>query len=433
MKKIIIKTIAVFFVAGTFLTACKKEVGNLNNPTVEDFLANASKAQLNNLVTGIQSGVRNNYAMYLDVIGVIGREIYRFSGADPRYVSDLLGQGNATLNNNTFYLTNPWNSRYRVVKNANVLIESTNRSTLLTDVEKKGYLGWAKTMKAYQLLMNLNMTYTNGIRIQVDDPNNLGPIVDYNASLAAIASLLDEAKTDFTGATITFPLSGMVGLSDAAGLIKFNRALAARVAAYRAQWPQVLTALNESFFAIDQNFNVGAYMTFGTGTGDQLNQAFFPQNQGGELRLAHPSYATDIAPGDDRIGKATLRTTPGTSGGLTSNRDVWVYTTSTDPIAIIRNEELILLYAEAKLQTNSFADAKTAIDKIRVGHGLAPYAGALTQAALLDELLIQRRFSLFYEGHRWVDMRRYNRLNQLPIDRPGDDVWVMFPLPLTEE
>ena len=116
-------------------------------------------------------------------------------------------------------------------------------------------------------------------------------------------------------------------------------------------------------------------MTFGTGTGDQLNQAFFPQNQGGELRLAHPSYATDITAGDDRIGKATLRTTAGTSGGLTSNRDVWVYTTSTDPIGIIRNEELILLYAEAKIQTNVLADAVTAINKIRQGHGLTPYAG----------------------------------------------------------
>ena len=433
MKKIIIKTLVLFFTAVTLLTACKKEVGNLNNPTIEDFLENASKDQLNNLVSGIQSGLRNNYPMYLDVIGVIGRDIYRFSGADPRYVSDLLGQGSATLNNNTFYLTNPWNSRYRVVKNANVLLEATNNSTLLTDVEKKGYLGFAKTMKAYQLLMNLNMTFTNGIRLQVEDPNNLGPIENYDASLTAIAALLDEAVTDFTGATITFPLAGFVGLSDAPGLIRFNRALAARVAAYRARWTEVLTALNASFFAIDGNFNTGAYMTFGTGTGDQLNQAFFPLNQGGELRLAHPSYATDITPGDDRIGKAVLRTTPGTSGGLTSNRDVWVYTSSTDPIGIIRNEELILLYAEAKIQTNALADAVTAINKIRQGHGLAPYGGAVTQAALIDEMLVQRRFSLFFEGHRWVDMRRYNRLGQLPIDRPGDDVWQLFPLPLTEE
>ena len=27
------------------------------------------------------------------------------------------------------------------------------------------------------------------------------------------------------------------------------------------------------------------------------------------------------------------------------------------------------------------------------------------------------------EGHRWIDVRRYNLLSTLPIDRPGDDVW----------
>lgn len=433
MKKIIIKAIFLFFTAGFLLTACKKNIGNLNNPTIEDFLANASKAQLNNLVSGTESGMRNNIGMYLDVVGMIGREMYRFSGADPRYVSDLLGQGSSTLNNNTFYLTNPWASRYRIVKNANVLIEAATNSTLLTDIERKGYLGFAKTIKAYQLLLNLNLTHTNGIRIDVSDPNNLGPVVDNTQALTAIAALLDEAKADLTGATITFTLAGFSGLSDAPGLIKFNRAIAARVAAYRKLWPEVLTALNESFYAIDGSFNMGAYHVFGTGSGDQLNSAFFPQNQGGEVRLAHPTYVTDLTPGDDRLGKATLRTSAASSGGLTSNRDVWVYTSSTAPIPLIRNEELILLYAEAKIQTNALADAVVAINKIRTTHNSPVYAGAVTQGALIDELLYQRRYSLFFEGHRWVDMRRYDRLNQLPIDRAGDDVWPLFPLPLTEE
>ena len=35
---------------------------------------------------------------------------------------------------------------------------------------------------------------------------------------------------------------------------------------------------------------------------------------------------------------------------------------------------------------------------------------------MLDEILRQKRFSLFAEGHRWVDMRRYGRLNTLPLD-----------------
>jgi hypothetical protein len=47
-------------------------------------------------------------------------------------------------------------------------------------------------------------------------------------------------------------------------------------------------------------------------------------------------------------------------------------------------------------------------------------------------MLEQRRYSLFFEGHRWLDLRRYDRLNTLPIDRPNDDVWSSFPLPSTE-
>ena len=174
------------------------------------------------------------------------------------------------------------------------------------------------------------------------------------------------------------------------------------------------------------------FNVFGTGSGDQLNSAFFPQNSAGEIRLAHPSYTTDIEADDNRIGKATLRNSPASNSGLSSDRDVWVFTSSTAPVPIIRNEELILIYAEASIQNNSLTDGVTAINKIRNGHGLPEYGGAVTQAALINEMLKQRRYSLFFEGHRWLDLRRYDRLATLPIDRPNDDVWSSFPLPSTE-
>lgn len=433
MKRIInIYTLSILMAAST-LPSCKKEYGNLNSPTVESYLKNASKDQLNGLVTGSLSGMRINEGTYLDAVGVIGREMYRFSSADPRFVTELLGSGTITLNNTGFYITNPWASRYRVVKNCNVLIEAANNSTLVTDAEKKGYKGFAKTLKAFELLMNLNLTNINGIRVEVSDPNNLGPILNYDQSITAIGALLDEGRTDLTGATISFPLpSGFAGFTDAAGLIKFNRALSARVNVYRKLWANALTDLNASFFALNGDFNTGVFEVFSTGSGDQLNPAFFDQNSNGEVRLAHPTYSTDIAPGDDRIAKATLRTAPASNSGLSSNRDVWVYQSSTAPIPIIRNEELILIYAEAKLQLTQLPDAIVALNRIRTGHNVPVYAGAVTQAALITEMLNQRRYSLFYEGHRWVDMRRYDRLNTLPIDRPGDDVWSSMPIPLTE-
>ncbi|MDP4129289.1 MAG: RagB/SusD family nutrient uptake outer membrane protein [Bacteroidota bacterium] len=432
MKSIIINSLLLLSLSAV-LFSCKKDFGNLNSPTVESFLGNAAQSDLNNLVSGTESGLRTSLAFYLDDVGTIGREGYHFSASEPRYVTDLLGADAATLSNSNFYINTPWANAYRVVKNCNLLIQAANNSTLITSDQKSGYYGFARTIKAYQLLLNLNLTDSNGIRLDVSDPDNLGPIVSYSEGLAGILALLDSAKADLSAGSVVFSLSsGFNGFNDAAGLIKFNRALAARVDAYLANWPDVLTALSESFFSLTADFNLGVNHVFGTGTGDQLNPMFFPQNQTGEVRVAHPSYATDIQPGDDRISKATLRQATASLSGLSSNRDVWVYTSSTAPVPIIRNEELILLYAEANIQNSNFPEGEKALNIIRNGHHLPNYSGPVTKDALIDEMLYERRYSLFFEGHRWIDMRRYNRLNELPLDRTGDDIWSEFPLPVSE-
>lgn len=433
MKSIIINCLLILSIS-VALFSCTKDIGNLNSPTVESFLSNASESDLNNLVTGTESGIRTSLAFYLDDVGTIGREGYHFSASEPRYVTDLLGAGDATLSNSNFYITTPWGNAYRAVKNCNLLIQAVNNSTLITAAEKNGYTGFARTIKAYQLLLNLNLTDSNGIRLDVSDPNNLGPVVTYAAALSGILALLDSAETDFSNASVVFQLSnGFNGFNDAAGLTQFNRALAARVDVYLGNWADALTALSGSFYSLNGDFNLGVFHEFGTGTGDQLNPMFFPQNQTGEVRVAHPSYATDILAGDDRISKATLRQMAASLDGLSSNRDVWVYTSSTAPLPIIRNEELILIYAEANIQTGNFPEAEKALNIIRNGHNLANYSGLVTQDALTTEMLYERRYSLFWEGHRWIDMRRYGLLSELPIDRTGDDIWTMFPLPVSEQ
>jgi hypothetical protein len=434
MKKITSIQIASLIILTSLFSACKKDYGNLNGPTVEAYQSNATIGELNNLVSGTESGMRNSMAFYLDDVAIIGREIYHFSNSEPRYVTDLLGANNATLSGSNFYITTPWASRYRVVKNCNVLIDAATNSSLITDAQRKGYTGFAKTIKAYQLLLNLNLTDSNGIRVDVSDPNHPGPIVDYNTGLADISSLLDEGLSDLSGAEVVFPLAGFGQFGDAPGLAKFNRAIAARVDVYRENWSDALTALNQSFFDLNGDFNMGVNLVFGTGSGDQLNPAFIPQNQNGEIRLAHPSFAEDILPNDDRINKATIRnSTASIPAGLSSNRDVWVYTSVTAPIPIIRNEELILIYSEANIQLNNFPNAVNALNIIRNKHGLPDYSGAQTLTALIDEMLYERRYSLYFEGHRWIDLRRYNRLNELPLDRPDDNVWTEFPLPVTEQ
>jgi hypothetical protein len=438
-SKYILSIILIPVLPLIFFSSCKIEpFPDPNNPGAGAISANPTPGEIQNLVTGIESGMRDNINFYLDDAGVIGREIYRFSSSDPRFTSDLLGKGTSVLDNNTFYITNPFAARYRVVKNINILLDGlTNTTSASIDaVARTIGKAYANTVKAHELLMVLNLEYNNGIRVDVANPDALGPFLSKEESFNAINDLLNTAYTDLTAnASATFPFSTTLYSNTAGEFAKFNRALAARVAVYREDWAGALTALDNSFFDIDGDLNAGVFYLFSNAGGDQLNPMFFPQNSSGETRVVQPSFITDAAPGDTRLSKAPIRTDPTTLDGLTSDYDFFVYKTNVDPIAIIRNEELLLIYAEAKAQLGGAAnldDAVTAINRVRNAANLPNYSGAVTQPAIIDEMLNQRRYSLFGEGHRWIDMRRYNRLNTLPIDRPGDDVWEEFPIPATE-
>ncbi|MVT08301.1 RagB/SusD family nutrient uptake outer membrane protein [Chitinophaga tropicalis] len=431
-----ISIISAFFLL-LIMNACQKgEINSLNTPVVGGIISNPTRSDLFNLVTGAESGMRNSFAPYLDGTGIIGREIYRFSSAEPRYTTDLLGGGTKVLDNNTFYLTNPWNARYQVIRQCFILQGSVAnaREEVASAAQKKAFTGFAKTLIGYQLLLNINMTDANGARIPVADGVAQGPVVtDPAVVLDSVLKFLDEGKADLTGSEVIFPLSdGFAGFKDAAGLLKFNRALAARVHVYRKNWAAALTALNESFFDLNGSFSMGIYHYFSTNGGDLANTMYLAPNGAGEVRVAHPSFVTDLVAGDDRINKTALRNASASQGGLTGNRDVVIWTSLNSPISIIRNEELILLYAEAKIQAGAIPDAIVALNRIRTGHNLPSYAGSATTAALINELLYNRRYSLFMEGHRWIDLRRYDRLGTLPKDRPDDDVWTKYPLPQSE-
>ncbi|HSM17091.1 MAG TPA: hypothetical protein VK845_08885, partial [Gemmatimonadales bacterium] len=52
---------------------------------------------------------------------------------------------------------------------------------------------------------------------------------------------------------------------------------------------------------------------------------------------------------------------------------------------------------------------------------------------LLDELLYNKRYSLLFEGgHRWIDLRRYGKLGELPRDLPTHTVFDRYPFPIAE-
>lgn len=412
------------------------DIQDPNNPSIGSIEANATISELQNLLDGIQAAMRNEYGIYFDGVSVIGREVYRFSGSDPRYTGELMGAASGILDAGAFYTQNTYNARYRVIKNCNILITAVkNTKAALSDEQRKAINGLAKTIKAHELLMVFNQQYDNGIRVQVENPDQLGPFLDKTSSLNAIAALLDEASADLKAGGALFALKlgkGFTGFDNPSSFLKFNRALSARVNAYRENWDGVNAALLESFINENGDFKAGVYYIFSKSGGDILNEVFYPLNASGEVRLAHPSFIADADANDTRINKAKKRNTPTTSNGLTSEYDFALYATNTDPIPLIRNEELILLEAEYFIQKGLTIEAVRTLNIIRNSSGLADYSGASDKDGLIRELLKQRRYSLYGEGHRWIDMRRYNKLSELPIDRTGDDVWTKFPKPANE-
>lgn len=408
-----------------------------NAPSVDAIESDATISELNNVVTGMIGGMRDQVNIYLDDCGVIGRDYYRFTSADPRFTSDLPGTGDAILDNNTFYIVNPWSAFYRVIRNGWVLRHAIDNTTApLTQEQKNGYLGIAKTLQALMFIQVSNLTYSNGIRVDVEDPDNYGPIVDYNTALDFIATLLDDGYSDLQngGDAFVADLSGgFAGFNTPQTFAQFNRALRARVAVYQQDWGGAIDFLGESFYSLNGDLKAGCYIPYSTGSGEFANQVFISiPNQATNARVALNFWAEDAETGDLRLSKVVQRSETAVSGNLSSDYDVAVWSSQDDDICIIRNEELVLIAAEAQIQNGDLAGGENALNVIRNANGLDALTPGMTQSQLTDEMLKQRRYSLFAEGHRWVDMRRYNRLDQIEKQNADEDIWNAFPIPAAE-
>ena len=114
----------------------------------------------------------------------------------------------------------------------------------------------------------------------------------------------------------------------------------------------------------------------------------------------------------------------------------WKGTFGMDNIPLIRISEVLLNRAEAYAHladNTSLINARTDIDELRKNRGLDPTD--VPNSGLLDEILLQRRIELAFEGHRFFDLKRLGkdilRSNSLPTVEYSD-YRVVSPLPTKE-
>lgn len=85
----------------------------------------------------------------------------------------------------------------------------------------------------------------------------------------------------------------------------------------------------------------------------------------------------------------------------------------TDNIPVIRISEVYLIRAEAQSANSTSAaynltNAKADLDLIRTNRGLAAL-GSATQTAIVDDISLQRRLELAFEGNRFFDLKRLGK------------------------
>ncbi|MEP6691705.1 MAG: RagB/SusD family nutrient uptake outer membrane protein [Gemmatimonadaceae bacterium] len=437
------------------LVACNSDnlsVPNYNSPTPGG-LAGDPVAGVQLSANGILFQARSAQAGFNNSSGILGRESYNYTPTEGRSTSCWL---NIAQDNNCGAGAAFWGTYYTQARNVFNFLNTIEASTGLTDAQKEGARGYAKTFEAHGFGFVAERGVNGGPVEVLESPKAVAPFVTRDSLYNFIIGRLDQAKTHLLagGATFVFTIpGGFAGFNTPATFLKFNRALAARYNAERASfrvagcgangvtcYQLVLQNLSESFLDAS-NLNLGPMYLYSTASGDATNGL---SNGSSPFVFAHASIKSDAPLRPD--GSRDLRyqnkivTIPvvGTGSavpGATTDQDFKIFSAQTDPIGIIRSEELVLLRAEARWFTGDKVGALADINVIRTtSGGLAPTSltAANSDADFITELLLQRRYSLLEEGHRWIDVRRFGRLSTLPIDVPSHGVYQDLLIPQSE-
>jgi hypothetical protein len=412
-----------------------------NAVSLNDLLNNPTPAGVTTAAQGLFRTIRDWYEFSNIVIpGTIGREGYDLDPSNQQFVNQFLVAQNPDAGSSYFL--------FHTNSLGQIILTAVDKVAAFTADQKEGVKGFTKTMQALELLFGIQGLDQSGTAIEtsLDPLAPPPPIMPRDQVYARITQLLDEASAHLTAAGQSFAFEmtdGFAPFSAPADFLKFNRAIKARSDLYQASYnlngvtySTVLTDLAASFMDAAAPLSSGAYHTFSTNSGDALNQLNDPE---GRQFFAHPSLKTDAKLRLD--GSKDLRYTtkireipPVTRTGITTDGLFVVYNSPSSPVPIIKNEELILIRAEARWRTGDRVGALSDINLIRTNSGgLEPLAADPGDPGLRDELLYNRRYSLVWEnGHRWLDMRRFGLLATLPRDRPGDVVYPYISLPIQE-
>lgn len=332
-------------------------------------------------------------------------------------------------------IINAWRAMYRGINRTNEIIAAVDGIEDLTADKRDQYLGEAYFIRA---LHYFNLTrYFGGVPLVLEPSRGVGE--DAYPARAAQSAVFAQIESDLENAIGLLPAS-----TDTKARVSSHaaRALLARVYLEQHKWADAADAANEviedgpyqlldeyrSVFASKDHSEAIFELRYTTNNSNSLAYWHFPNELGGRRGFApSPSVYAAYEPGDERRD-ASIAEDPdeglyGIKYFRISNGD--------DNVHVIRLAEMYLIRAEANAMLGAAPETVRAdINVIRNRAGLADLPATVTaQDDLIDAILQERRLEFLMEGHRFFDLRRTGRAEEvLDIDATR----LLFPIPQAE-
>ncbi len=423
LKKIVIDT-SVLIVSIAIFCSCKKSF--LDREPYASLPTSESIKTVDDMEIAVNGAYSN-----LRSTNLYGRTVPLFADllADNVYISAVNSnryldffQVNYTVNNGN--AQGIWETAYNTILNTNNVIGSSLQGTPEID-QLRGEALAMRALMYFELVKHFAKPYTV-------DANGLGVplIVSYDPfkkpQRNTVSEVYAQIKTDLDNAIplLTIPKSSGYFSAYAA------KALLARMHLFKGEWTSALEAaedvINNSGYALLGPNQFFSYWSSNTARTDGLETlfevvfdlvgnagndalAYFYDQAGYGDALASRDFYNSYAASDIRKGLIVPTIHPDRGNIRVVNKYPNSSQPDKDEFKVIRLSEVYLIAAEAALQSGDEGLALNYLNEIafRRDPNFAGYSS--TGAALLDDILLERRKELAFEGHRYWDLARNNR------------------------
>jgi hypothetical protein len=340
-----------------------------------------------------------------------------------RYLGDYNYSYTVTFGN----ALSTWSDAYNTILRVNNII---NANVAGTDVSNQ-LRGEALTLRAIMYFYLVNYF----AKPYTVDPNSPGvPIVlQYNPSLRPSRNTVEEVYTRMlTDLTEAFGLMTNTTKNSSYVTKYVARAFQAKVLLFKGDWEGAKTAaldvVNNGGYSLTPAANFAGYWANATPTTTKVETIFEVQND----NVSNTTPANDALPyfydqtgyGDafavDALYNLYAATDvrrqlmqPGTRAGQAINI-VTKYpnvnnAAEKDDYKILRYADVLLILAEAYARTSDEPNARIRLNQVAQQRDPSFAGYSSSGAALIDDIILERRKELAFEGQRYLDLLRLNR------------------------